>query len=80
MASEFLITHPDVSLDILNKMTKVDGAVGIRQSRRDENLSLVHNSVPYVAFADGAFAQNIVEEPILAHSLVSQRGDGVLAV
>ena len=46
VASEFLKSHPDVSLDILDEMTEVDGAVCVGQGRRDENLSLVHNSVP----------------------------------
>lgn len=80
MASELLKAHPDVGLDILDEVTEVDGPICIRQGRRDENLSLVHNRVPEVAFADGAFTQKNVEVSILAHSPVSQRGNGALTV
>jgi hypothetical protein len=39
MTTHLLETHPDVGLDVLDQMTQVDCAVGIRQGGGDENLA-----------------------------------------
>jgi hypothetical protein len=39
MAAHFLEAYPDVGLNVLDQMTEVDCAVGIRQGGSDENLA-----------------------------------------
>ena len=36
VADEVLETHPDIRLDVFNQVTEVDGAIGIREGRGDE--------------------------------------------
>ncbi len=38
VAAHSLVTDPDISLDVLQHMAEVDGAVGVRQRARYQNL------------------------------------------
>ena len=38
VAAHSLVTDPDISLDMLQHMTEVDGAVGVRQRARYQNF------------------------------------------
>ena len=39
VADEFLEADPDIGLDIFDEVADVDGAVGVRQRRGDEDVS-----------------------------------------
>jgi hypothetical protein len=47
VAGHPLMTHPDISQNVLSDMADMEGAVGIRQCRRYKNIALRHKSLSY---------------------------------
>ena len=45
VTAHFLKSHPDVGLDIFDKMAQMDRAVGIRQGAGNKNFSIGHGSM-----------------------------------
>jgi hypothetical protein len=45
MTAELLKTDPDVCLDVLDQVTQVDRAVGVRKSGSNQDSSRIHGAV-----------------------------------
>jgi hypothetical protein len=45
VAGHALVTHPDVSLDVLHDVAHVEGAVRVRQGGRNKKIALTHRRV-----------------------------------
>ena len=41
LATDFLIAHPDIRLNVFQQMAQVDGAIGVRQGAGYQNIALL---------------------------------------
>jgi hypothetical protein len=68
VATQFLKTDPNISLNVLDQVPKMNWTVCVRQRGGDEDLSLVHNAIHAKQWLMMHLLLFVVEVKILAHS------------
>jgi hypothetical protein len=60
MTTHLLKTHPDVGLDVFDKMTQMNRAIGIGQGTGDEDFAWFHRSI-FTSFTGSGFWVEMTE-------------------